>query len=57
MNKIRIELVGDLLIGHDGELYIETDIQEYNVCQIIQNVGMCKFLGDKERVRLIIEQL
>lgn len=57
MKQDKIELIGNLLIGHDGELYVTTDDGvEHDICREIQNLNMCKYLGDTARVKLIIER-
>lgn len=58
MSKDKIEFVGDLMIGHDGELYVITDDGiEHDICEEINQLGTHKHLGDKARVRLIIEKI
>ncbi len=54
----KIDYVGLLSQGHDGELYIITeDGVEHDISQELVEKGMCRWLGDKTEVRLIIEKI
>lgn len=53
----KIDLIGNLTTGHDGELYIITDDNvEHDISNELHELEWLKYLGDKIRVRLVIEK-
>lgn len=58
MKNNKIELIGDLLMGHDGELYIrDGNNTEHDITKVLNDTGRYKYQGDKARVKMTIEFL
>jgi DNA-directed RNA polymerase subunit RPC12/RpoP len=59
MNKEnKLELIGDLFIGNDNELYIKNDNSYYSLVEEISDkLNICNNLGDKARVKIVISVL